>query len=143
MTIGTIGYMNPATEGTTLIFDCPPEYVLIGPQHVWGMENGNQIPKRWNAKVEDSFRNVLCDIKIFHSFSYYKLLNIVHVACMYGPLLAWGLNMDSSVMPNVESLSNTNMLTTNSISGYVVVGGQAYAQPKQATSVLPFRYRPY
>ena len=137
--------MNPAKEGTTLIFHCPPEYVLIGSNTTTCMGNGEwePDPKRWNAKVEDSFRNVLCDIKIFHSFSYYKLLNIVHVACMYGPLLAWGLNMDSSVMPNVESLSNTNMLTTNSISGCVVVGGQAYAQPKQATSVLPFRYRPY
>ena len=31
MTIGIIGYMDPAVEGTTVSFVCPPQYVLNGP----------------------------------------------------------------------------------------------------------------
>jgi hypothetical protein len=49
------GYMDPALEGTVL-----PLVVLLNmflldliPQCVWGMENGNQIQGKWNAKVSN------------------------------------------------------------------------------------------
>ena len=39
-----MGYMDPATEGTTLTFDCLPEYILNGPNTTTYMGNGKWEP---------------------------------------------------------------------------------------------------
>ena len=44
-----IGYMEPAIEGATLTFDCPPQYVLAGPNTTRCMGNGEWEPE--SAKV--------------------------------------------------------------------------------------------
>ena len=38
------GYLNPALEGTTIIFSCPPGKLLIGPDTTTCMENGEWEP---------------------------------------------------------------------------------------------------
>ena len=50
--ITVMGYMDPAVEGATVIFLAALlSMSLLGliPQYVWGIENGNQIPGRWNV----------------------------------------------------------------------------------------------
>ena len=49
------------------------------------------------------------------------MYNIMH--SVYGPLSSWtyAYRLHESAMPNVEALSNTNTLTTNSISRCIVV----------------------
>jgi hypothetical protein len=37
-------YMDPLLEGTVLSFDCPPQYVLIGPNTTTCMVNGEWEP---------------------------------------------------------------------------------------------------
>ena len=36
--------MEPAIEGATLTFDCPPQYVLVGSNTTICMENGEWEP---------------------------------------------------------------------------------------------------
>jgi hypothetical protein len=38
------GYVDPALEGTVLSFDCPPQYVIIGPNTTTCMGNGEWEP---------------------------------------------------------------------------------------------------
>ena len=38
------GYVEPAMEGATVTFECPPQYVLIGPNTTTCMENGEWEP---------------------------------------------------------------------------------------------------
>ena len=42
--ITVVGYVDPAIEGTTLTFDCPPEYVLTEPNSSTCMRNGKWEP---------------------------------------------------------------------------------------------------
>ena len=43
-TIMMIGYKDPAMEGTTVIFYCPPQYILTGPNTITCMGNGEWEP---------------------------------------------------------------------------------------------------
>ena len=72
MIIQMIGYMDPATEGTTLTFDCPPEYVLVGPNTTTCIGNGEWEP---DPKVVEckgkGFRDVHYNDELkVHTFSY-------------------------------------------------------------------------
>ena len=42
--IVVVGYMDPVIEGTTVTFECPPQYVLIGPNATTCMGNGEWEP---------------------------------------------------------------------------------------------------
>ena len=42
--ITVMGYMDPAVEGATVIFGCPPQYVLVGPNSTTCMGNGEWEP---------------------------------------------------------------------------------------------------
>ena len=44
MMIGIIGYIDPAAEGATLSFVCPPQYVLNGSNTATCMGNGEWEP---------------------------------------------------------------------------------------------------
>lgn len=44
--IAVIGYVDNAMEGTTVIFECPPEYVLTGPKITTCVRNGKWEPCR-------------------------------------------------------------------------------------------------
>ena len=39
-----IGYKDPAMEGATVIFYCPPQYILTGPNTTTCMGNGEWEP---------------------------------------------------------------------------------------------------
>ena len=43
-TIMMIGYMDPAMEGATVIFYCPPQYIVTGPSTTTCMGNGEWEP---------------------------------------------------------------------------------------------------
>ena len=38
------GYVEPAMEGATVTFECPPQYVLTGPNTTTCMRNGEWEP---------------------------------------------------------------------------------------------------
>ena len=42
--ITIIGYVDPALEGATLAFECPPQYILIGPNTTTCMGDGEWEP---------------------------------------------------------------------------------------------------
>ena len=42
--ITIIVYMDPVTEGTTIIFQCPPQHMFVGPNTTTCMENGEWEP---------------------------------------------------------------------------------------------------
>ena len=44
LTMIVMDYMDPAIEGTTVTFECPPEHVLIGPNTTTCMGNGEWEP---------------------------------------------------------------------------------------------------
>ena len=39
-----MGYMDPAMEGAAIIFECPPQFVLVGPNATTCMGNGEWEP---------------------------------------------------------------------------------------------------
>ena len=43
--------MEPAMERATVTFECPPQYILTGPNTTTCMENGNQRLGKWNAMI--------------------------------------------------------------------------------------------
>ena len=46
--IVVVGYMDPVIEGTTVTFECPPQYVLIGPNTTTCMGN-----EKWEPDPRD------------------------------------------------------------------------------------------
>ena len=43
--------MDPASEGTVLFFDCPPQHVLIGPNTTTCMGNGEWEPTLYDTLI--------------------------------------------------------------------------------------------
>ena len=46
------GYMDPALVGAVLSFDCPPQYVLVGPTTTTCMGNGEWEPDPREVKCK-------------------------------------------------------------------------------------------
>jgi hypothetical protein len=63
--IFVIGYMDPAIEGATVILDCPPEHILIGPNTTTCMRNGKWEPDPREVECRGTL------LKFLWPYSYY------------------------------------------------------------------------
>ena len=52
-----MGYVDPATEGTTLTFHCPPEYILTGSNSSTCMRNGKWEPDPREVECKGMLKN--------------------------------------------------------------------------------------
>ena len=62
--------MDPALQGAILSFDCPPHYILIGPNTTACMGNGEWEPDPREVKCKGTnYTAVLCYIIVITSFT--------------------------------------------------------------------------
>ena len=52
--------MDPAIEGTTVTFECPPEYILIGPNTTTCMGNGEWKPDPRDVECKGIYNIIHC-----------------------------------------------------------------------------------
>jgi hypothetical protein len=73
-----IGYMDPATEGATVTFDCPHEHILTGPNTTTCMGNGKWEPDPREVECSGMLQKSLASSDRHRSHAGQATCNLIH-----------------------------------------------------------------